>query len=145
VAQVAEVTVENGHLTVDRVVCAVDCGVPVTPDVIVGQMHRSIGIGLSAALHGRITLGEGRVEQSNFNQYPILRLTEMPRVIEVHIVPSTSPPTGAGEPGTPPIAPAVANAIRMATGIRIRRLPFDLAPPPAPAPVTPPGRPRRRA
>jgi isoquinoline 1-oxidoreductase beta subunit len=155
VAQVAEVTVEGGHLTVDRVVCVVDCGVPVTPDVIRAMMHRGIGIGLSAALHGRITLTDGKVEQSNFHQYPLLRLTEMPRDIEVHIVPARTPPTGAGEPGTPPIAAAVANAVRAATGIRIRKLPIELvaaAPPPTPAaapgrPGTPAARPgaRRKA
>jgi isoquinoline 1-oxidoreductase beta subunit len=141
VAQVAEVTVEGGHLTVDRVVCVVDCGVPVAPDVIRAMMHRGIGIGLSAALHGRITLADGKVEQSNFHQYPLLRLTEMPREVDVHIVPARTPPTGAGEPGTPPIAAAVANAVRAATGIRIRKLPFELVAAAPPTPAAPPGKP----
>jgi isoquinoline 1-oxidoreductase subunit beta len=127
VAQVAEVTVSGNDIRVDRVVCAVDCGIAVTPNVIEAQMQSGIGFGLSAALYGAITLTDGRVDQSNFDGYRVLRINEMPKVIEVHIVPSTQAPTGVGEPGTPPIAPAVANAVRMATGIRLRRLPFDLA------------------
>jgi isoquinoline 1-oxidoreductase subunit beta len=127
VAQVAEVTVQGHTISVDRVVCAVDCGIAVTPDVVRAQMQSGIGFGLSAALHGAITLTDGRVDQSNFHQYQVLRINEMPRVIEVHIVPSGNAPSGVGEPGTPPIAPAVANAVRAATGIRLRSLPFDLA------------------
>jgi isoquinoline 1-oxidoreductase beta subunit len=127
VAQVAEVTVKGDKITVDRVVCAVDCGIAVTPDVVKAQMQSGIGYGLSAALYGKITLTDGRVDQTNFHQYQVLRINDMPRVIEVHIVPSTNPPSGVGEPGTPPIAPAVANAVRAATGIRLRTLPFDLA------------------
>jgi isoquinoline 1-oxidoreductase beta subunit len=127
VAQVAEVTVTGDDVRVDRVVCAVDCGIAVTPDVVRAQMQSGIGYGLAAALHGEITLTEGRVDQTNFHQYPVLRINEMPRVIEIHIVPSKEAPTGVGEPGTPPIAPAVANAIRMATGLKLRKLPFDLA------------------
>lgn len=126
VAEIAEVTLTGGKLTVDRVVCAVDCGIAVTPDVVKAQMQSGIGYGLSAALHGKITLTDGHVDQSNFHQYQVLRLNEMPRVIEVYIVPSTNAPTGVGEPGLPPIAPAVANAIRAATGQRLRSLPFDL-------------------
>jgi isoquinoline 1-oxidoreductase beta subunit len=127
VAQVAEVTVQpDGRFRVDRVVCAVDCGVAVNPDVIRGQMESGIGFGLSAALHGAITLKEGVVEQSNFNDYAVLRFGEMPRV-EVHIVPSTAKPSGVGEPGTPVIAPAVANALFAATGQRLRNLPFQTA------------------
>lgn len=127
VAQVAEVTVQpNGSFTVDRVVCAVDCGIAVNPNVIEAQMQGGIGFGLAAALHGQITLKDGRVEQSNFADYPLLRIGEMPR-IEVHIVPSTARPTGVGEPGVPPIAPAVANALYAATGKRLRSLPFDPA------------------
>jgi len=121
------VTVRGDHITVDRLVCAVDCGVAVTPDVVRAQMQSGIGYGLSAALMGRITLTDGRVDQSNFHQYQVLRINDMPRVIEVHIVPSSNAPTGVGEPGTAPIAPAVANAVRAATGIRLRSLPFDLA------------------
>ena len=125
VAEVAEVTVQpDGKFTVDRVVCAVDCGIAVNPNVIEAQMQGGIGFGLAAALHGQITLKEGRVEQSNFADYPLLRIGEMPR-IEVHIVPSTARPTGVGEPGVPPIAPAVANALYAATGKRLRSLPFD--------------------
>ena len=127
VAQVAEVTVSGDQIRVDRVVCAVDCGIAVTPDVVKAQMQSGIGYGLSAALYGAITLTDGRVDQGNFDQYRVLRINEMPRVVEVYIVPSTNAPTGVGEPGTPPIAPAVANAVRAATGIRLRTLPFDLA------------------
>lgn len=124
VAQVAEVTVKpDGSFTVDRVVCAVDCGIAVNPDVIRAQMEGGIGFGLSAVLHGEITLKDGRIEQSNFHDYPLLKISEMPR-IEVHIVPSSANPSGVGEPGVPPIAPAVANAISAATGKRIRRLPI---------------------
>lgn len=93
------------------------------PDIVRAQMESGIAFGLSAALYGAITLENGRVQQSNFHDYPALRMNEMPSV-EVHIVPSANPPSGVGEPGTPPIAPAVANAIRAATGKKIRRLPF---------------------
>jgi isoquinoline 1-oxidoreductase beta subunit len=127
VAQVVEVTVTDGSVKVDRVVAAVDCGIAVTPDVVRAQMQSGIGYGLSAALYGKISLTDGRVDQTNFHQYRVLRINEMPRDIEIHILPSTNPPSGVGEPGTPPIAPAVANAIRAATGIRLRKLPFDLA------------------
>jgi isoquinoline 1-oxidoreductase subunit beta len=127
VAQVAEVTVSGDKISVDRVVCAVDCGIAVTPDVVKAQMQSGIGYGLSAALYGAITLTDGRVDQSNFDKYRVLRLNEMPRIIEVYIVPSANAPSGVGEPGTPPIAPAVANAVRAATGIRLNALPFDLA------------------
>jgi isoquinoline 1-oxidoreductase subunit beta len=127
VAQVAEVTVlGKGAFRVDRVVCAVDCGVAVNPDVIRAQMEGGIGYGLSAALHGAITLKDGRVEQSNFHDYRPLRINEMPRV-EVYIVPSNEKPTGVGEPGVPPVAPAVANALAAATGQRLRKLPLRLA------------------
>jgi isoquinoline 1-oxidoreductase subunit beta len=90
-------------------------------------MQSGIGYGLAAALHGKITMTDGRVDQTNFHQYTVLRINEMPREIEIHIVPSADPPTGVGEPGLPPIAPAVANAVRMATGLKLRKLPFDLA------------------
>jgi len=124
VAQVAEVTVKaDGTVKVDRVVCAVDCGVAINPDVIKSQMEGGVGFGLAAALHGAITLKDGAVEQSNFHQYQVLRINEMP-VVEVHILPSTEKPTGVGEPGLPPIAPAVANAIFAATDKRIRKLPI---------------------
>jgi isoquinoline 1-oxidoreductase beta subunit len=127
VAHAVEVTVNDGTVKVDRVVTAVDCGIAVTPDVVRAQMQSCIGYGLSAALYGKISLTDGRVDQTNFHQYRVLRINEMPRVIEIHIVPSTNPPTGVGEPGTPPIAPAVANAVRAATGIKLHKLPFDLA------------------
>jgi isoquinoline 1-oxidoreductase subunit beta len=124
VAQVAEVTVDDaGRVTVDRVVCAVDCGIPINPDVIAAQMEGGIGFGLGAVLYGAITLKNGRVEQDNFNNYRVLRINEMPK-IEVHIVPSAEPPTGVGEPGVAPIGPAVANAIFAATGTRVHMLPF---------------------
>ena len=127
VGQVAEVTVSGDNIRVDRVVCVVDCGIAITPDVVVAQMQSGIGYGLSAALWGEITLTGGRVDQSNFDGYRVMRINEMPKAVEVYIAPSTNPPSGVGEPGTPPIAPAVANAVRMASGIRLRRLPFDLA------------------
>jgi isoquinoline 1-oxidoreductase beta subunit len=124
VAQVAEVSVDDaGKITVDRVVCAVDCGTPINPDVIVAQMEGGIGFGLGAVLHGAITLKDGHVEQDNFNSYRVLRMNEMPKV-EVHIVPSTEAPTGVGEPGVAPLGPAVANAIFAATGKRMHVLPF---------------------
>lgn len=124
VAQVAEVTVDDqGHVTVDRIVCAVDCGTPINPDVIAAQMEGGIGFGLGAVRYGAITLKDGHVEQDNFNGYRVLRMNEMPRV-EVHIVPSAEPPTGVGEPGVAPIGAAVANAIFAATGKRTYVLPF---------------------
>lgn len=124
VAQVAEVTVaKDGSLKVDRMVCAVDCGTAINPDNIRSQVEGGIGFALSAVLHGEITLKEGRVEQGNFDGYAPLRINEMPKV-EVHIVPSAAPPTGIGEPGVPPVAPAVANAIAAATGKRVHRLPI---------------------
>jgi isoquinoline 1-oxidoreductase beta subunit len=124
VAQVAEVSVgDDGKVRVHRVVCAVDCGQVVNPDIVKAQMEGAIVYGLSAALKGEITLKNGRVEQSNFNNYDLLRMNEMP-AIEVHIVPSTEGPGGVGEPGVPPIAPAVVNAIFAATGKRIRQLPI---------------------
>ena len=104
-------------------VCAVDCGVAVNPDVIRAQMEGGIGFGLGAILHGAITLDGGKVVETNFDGYEVLRLDEMPEV-EVHIVPSSERPTGVGEPGVPPIGPAVANAYRAATGKRIGVLPF---------------------
>jgi isoquinoline 1-oxidoreductase beta subunit len=127
VAQVAEVSVgKDGQVEVDRVVCAVDCGTPINPDIIRAQMEGGIGFGLGAALFGAITLKEGRVEQDNFNSYRVLRMNEMPKV-EVHILPSAEPPTGVGEPGVAPLGAAVANAIFAATGKRNYVLPFSKA------------------
>ncbi|WP_158046126.1 xanthine dehydrogenase family protein molybdopterin-binding subunit [Skermanella pratensis] len=124
VAQVAEVTMQpDGSVKVDRVVCAVDCGLAINPDVIRAQMEGGIGFGLGGVMYGEVTLDKGRVEQSNFHDYRVLRIEEMPAV-EVHIVPSAAAPTGVGEPGVPPVGPAVANAVFAATGRRIRNLPF---------------------
>lgn len=123
VAQVAEVTVKaDGSYSVDRIVCAVDCGVAINPDIIRSQMEGGIGYGLSAALGEAVTIKDGAPVQSNFFDYPPLRLAQMPK-IEVHIVPSAEAPTGVGEPGLPPAAPAVVNALAAATGKRIRVLP----------------------
>ncbi|WP_395679845.1 molybdopterin cofactor-binding domain-containing protein [Dokdonella sp.] len=126
VAHVAEVSVEKGAIRVHRVVCAIDCGPVVNPLTVEAQMQSAIAYGLSAALHGELTLKDGRIEQSNFHDYPALRLPEMP-VVEVHIVPSTDAMGGCGEPGLPPIAPAVGNAVFALTGKRLRKLPFRLA------------------
>ncbi|MEK6663364.1 MAG: xanthine dehydrogenase family protein molybdopterin-binding subunit [Pseudomonadota bacterium] len=124
VAEIAEVSVKaDGSFKVDRVVCAVDCGIAINPSIVRAQMEGGIGFGLSAALHSAVTLKEGQVEQSNFHDYPLLRMSEMPHV-EVHIVPSGANPSGVGEPGVPPIAPAVANALFAATGKRLRNLPL---------------------
>jgi len=126
VAQVAEVTVhEDRSFTVDRVVIAVDCGIAVNPDVIRAQMEGGMAFGLSAALHSELTLEGGRVVQSNFHDYKVLRMEDMPAV-EVHIVASAQPPTGVGEPATPVIAPAVANALSAVTGHWFDRLPLQL-------------------
>lgn len=125
VAEVAEVSVSpEGKVRVHKVVCAIDCGRTVNPSTVEAQMEGGIVYGLSAALYGAITLGNGRVRESNFNNYPVLRINEMP-VVEVHIVPSTEAPGGVGEPGVPPIAAAVTNAIFAATGKRIRTLPIE--------------------
>lgn len=125
VAQVAEVTVTGDQFRVDRVVIAVHCGLAVNPDVVAAQMEGGMGFGLGAALGSAITLEHGRVVESNFHDYRVLRISEMPRV-QVHIVPSADPPTGVGEPATPVIAPAVANALYAATGRRLRSLPLRL-------------------
>jgi isoquinoline 1-oxidoreductase beta subunit len=122
-AQVAEVSVSKpGRVRVHRVVCAIDCGPVVNPDTIRAQMEGAIVFGLTAALYGQITFENGRVVQRNFHDYPMLRMDEMP-VIETHIVPSVEKMGGVGEPGVPPIAPAVGNALFALTGKRIRRLP----------------------
>ncbi len=124
VAEVVDVTVaEDGSFSVDKVVCAVDCGVAINPDVIRAQMEGGIGYALSAALREGITLADGEVVEKNFDAYQSLRIDEMPEV-EVHIVPSAEPPTGVGEPGVPPLAPALANALFAATGKRIYDLPI---------------------
>jgi isoquinoline 1-oxidoreductase beta subunit len=123
-AEVAEVSVDKtGKVRVHKVVCALDCGPVVNPDTIAAQIEGAIAFGLSAALKGEITIARGRVQQGNFDDYPILTFAEMPEV-EVQIVPSTDALGGIGEPGLPPIAPAVCNAIFAATGKRLRRLPI---------------------
>src|SRR5690606_3760476 len=125
VAEIVEVSQQRGNtFKVERVVCAVDCGIAVNPNIVAMQMESGIVYGLAAAATGQITLKDGVVQQSNFNDYPVLRMNQMPR-IEVHIVPSANPPSGVGEPGTPPIAPAVANAIAQLTGRTVQNLPFS--------------------
>ena len=124
VAQIAEVSVqEDTGIKVHRVVCAVDCGQVINPSIVEAQMESSIVYGLSATLNGEITIEKGGVAQSNFHEFEVLRINEMPQV-EVHIVESKEPPGGVGEPGLPPIAPSVANAVFAATGKRIRKLPI---------------------
>ncbi|WP_083566958.1 xanthine dehydrogenase family protein molybdopterin-binding subunit [Hyphomicrobium sp. CS1GBMeth3] len=123
VAEVAEVRLVDGKPKVERVVAAVDCGLAVNPDNIKAQVEGGVGFGLGAVLHSKVTLKDGVVEQGNFDSYEVLRINEMPRV-EVHLVPSAEAPTGIGEPGVPPIGPAVANAVAIGTGQRVRVLPF---------------------
>jgi len=124
-AYVAEVTVSaDGSVKVDRVVCAVDCGIAINPDVIRAQVDGGVAFGLGAILYSTISLKQGRVEQSNFNDYRVLRMSSMPTV-EVYIVNSEEPPSGIGEPTVPPIGPAVSNAIFAATGTRVRTLPLS--------------------
>jgi len=123
-AQVAEVTVSSsGAVKVDRMVCAVDCGIAVNPETVDAQVEGAIIYALSAALKGEITIKNGRVVQTNFDDYPVLRMNDSP-IIEVHRIPSREAPGGLGEPGVPPAAPAVVNAVFAATGKRIRRLPI---------------------
>ncbi len=125
VAQVADVSVENNQIKVHRVVCVVDCGRVINPDIVRAQMESGIIFGMTAALQGEITLDKGKVMQSNFHDYPIMRINQAPE-IEVHIIESDEHPTGVGEPGLPPIAPAIANAVFAATGQRLRQLPLRL-------------------
>lgn len=126
VAQVVDLSVAHGQIKVHRVVCALDCGLAVNPDIVRMQMEGGIIFGLTAALRGQITLRDGAVQQSNFHDYELLRLFESPE-IEVVIADSQADPTGVGEPGVPPIAPAVANAVFAATGQRLRELPLRVA------------------
>lgn len=126
VAEIAEVSVENNQIKVHKVICTIDCGLAVNPDIVRDQMESGIVFGLTAALHGEITLKDGAVEQSNFHNYPLLRINETPD-IEVLIVDSDESPSGVGEPGLPPIAAAVSNAIFAATRKRLRSLPLKLS------------------
>ena len=124
VAQVAEISINNdGKVSVHKVTCAVDCGQTVNPFIVKTQMESSIAYGLSATLKGKITIKNGQVVQSNFHDFDVLRIDEMPDV-DVHIVQSSKFPGGVGEPGLPPIAPAVCNAVFAATGKRVRKLPI---------------------
>ena len=123
VAHVAEISIEDKQVKVHRMVCAIDCGLVVNPESLVAQMESGIAFGLGAALQSEITFKDGQVQQSNFHDYQVLRMNQMPAV-EVYIVPSTEKMGGAGEPGLPPVAPAVANAVFAATGKRIRSLPI---------------------
>lgn len=123
VTQIAEVSVDKGEVKVHRIVTAIDCGLAVNPDSLKAQMESSISFGLGAALFSEITFSEGQVQQSNFHDYQVLRMKDMPKV-EVYIVQSTEKMGGVGEPGLPPVAPAVTNAIFAATGKRIRSLPI---------------------
>jgi isoquinoline 1-oxidoreductase beta subunit len=125
VAQVVEISLPSvGQVKVEKVVCAVDCGTAINPDQVVAQMQGGIGFGLSSILGEEITLTSGMVDQGNYDTYTPLRIDQMPEV-EVHIVLSEAPPTGAGEPGVPPIGPALANAVYQATKKRVRVLPFS--------------------
>jgi isoquinoline 1-oxidoreductase beta subunit len=126
VAQVAEVSQDNLAIRVHRVVCAVDCGIAVNPMSIAAQMESAITFGLGFTLHSKLTFKDGQVEQSNYHDYQVLRLNEMP-LVEVHIVPSSEKPGGIGEAGVPPVAPAVANAVFALTGQRLRELPLQLS------------------
>jgi isoquinoline 1-oxidoreductase beta subunit len=125
VAQVAEISVGGDRIRVHRVVCAIDCGIAINPAGVVAQQESGIAFGLGAALHSRLEIASGRARQSNFHDYRVLRMDEMP-VVEVHIVPSREKPGGVGETAVPPIAPSVANAIFTLTGQRLRELPLQL-------------------
>jgi len=117
------VSVDGGSVRVHKVWCAIDCGFAANPSGVIAQMESGINYGLSAALYGEITFADGKVEQSNFHDYPVVRMNEAPEII-VTIVNSGERMGGAGEPGTPPIAPAVTGAIYALTGKRIRKLPI---------------------
>ena len=127
VAMAAELSIETrGKVRVHRMVCAIDCGVAVNPKLVKAQLAGAVAFGLTAALKSKITIKNGRVRETNFTGFPLILYREMPRV-DVHIVKSDAPPTGVGEPGVPPVAPAVTNALFMATGKRMRRLPVETA------------------
>ena len=125
VAQVAEVSLRNGSPKVHRVVCAIDCGTVVNPTIVAQQMEGAVVFALTAALHGRIDIQDGVVQQSNFPLYPMVQLADAP-VVQTWLVPSQRAPGGVGEPGVPPLAPAVANALYVLTGRRARTLPLTV-------------------
>jgi isoquinoline 1-oxidoreductase beta subunit len=124
VAQIVEVSLQDGKPRVHRVVCAVDCGTVINPGIVAQQMESAVVFALSAALHGRIDIQKGVVQQANFPSYPMVMLAQAPQV-ETWIVPSERPPGGVGEPGVPPLAPAVGNALFVLTGRRIKSLPLS--------------------
>ena len=126
IAQVAEISVQAGEVRVHKITCVVDCGQMVNPRIVESQIESGIVFGLTAALWGDVTLVGGRVQQTNFDHYPILRMRQAPERIDVHFMQSDSPPTGLGEPALPPIAPAVCNAIFAATGKRLHKMPVDV-------------------
>ena len=125
-SMVAEVTVDGDAIRVDRVVCAIDCGVVVNPDTVAAQLEGAVAFAASAVLHGGVTVAGGAIVESNFDDAPLLRFDEMPEV-EVHIIENAALPTGVGEAGVPPVAPAIANAVFAATGRRLRDLPLRMA------------------
>ncbi|MDE2430405.1 MAG: xanthine dehydrogenase family protein molybdopterin-binding subunit, partial [Burkholderiales bacterium] len=125
VAEVAEVSVADGQIRVHKVTCAVDCGIAVNPQIIAQQIESAVIFGLSAALYGEVTIKDGQIMQSNFHDYQVIRMNEAPEV-QVVIIPSAEPPEGIGEPGVPPVAPAIANAVFTLTGQRLRSLPLRL-------------------
>jgi len=125
VVEIAEVSVESGDIRVHKVTCVADVGTAVNPDIVRAQLEGAVMFGLTAALYGRIDLKNGEVQQSNFHDYPILRMDQAPAV-DVILVNSGGDPTGIGEPGVPPLAPAIANAVFRATGQRLRELPLTL-------------------
>lgn len=124
-AQIAEVSVDAGHISVHRVVCAIDCGLGVNPDIVRAQVQSSINFGITAALYGEVTLKDGAVQQSNFHDYPVLRMVDAPE-IDVLIVDTNKPPTGVGEPGLPPVAAAIGNVVFAASAQRLGQLPLRL-------------------
>ena len=126
IAEVAEVSIEQGRIRVPAITCSVDCGTAVNPLGIEAQGQGRVAFGLTAALYGKLNIVEGKVQESNFHDYPMLRMADMPR-IAVHLIPSKAKMGGIGEPATAPIAPAVANAVFALTKQRLRSLPFRLA------------------
>ena len=126
VAQVAEVSIDKGAVRVHKVTCAVDCGTMVNPDIVRAQVESSVAYGMSAVLLSKITFKDGKVEQSNFHDYPVMRMNQMP-VVDVHLVASTEKPGGIGEPVVATCGPSVANAVFAATGKRVRKLPIEAA------------------